>query len=430
VKKFISLVLMMCLCFEFVGAAELVGGAVDNASDRKKISLDFPETSLSTVLGVLSIKTGYKFITDGELAKKKIILSLKDVTPDEALNALMDTYNLYYVRQQNTDIYVVKSKSDGAIAMISKVIFLNYPSAKDMETVLGKNLTRGGSLSADERTNSLIVTDTAESVEKMEIMLRALDVPTMQILLEAKIVEVQMDSTLNVGTDFGDIYRTNYWLDPTQLERWNTFSDFEFLDTDVQPQVAYGQGFAPGIVGSGKLKLSVLSGDYNIQGVIEAVKKDGKGRILNNPRLLVLNGKEAYINIVEQLPYEERTIATAGTVTITTSYKEVGIKLKVKPQINREGTIIMSVEPEQSFNTGRTLNNVPIINTSKSNTTFILENGETAVIGGLIRESDTTSESKLPLLGDIPILGYLFKRQDKEKVRRELTIFITAKIVQ
>jgi type II secretory pathway component HofQ len=142
-----------------------------------------------------------------------------------------------------------------------------------------------------------------------------------------------------------------------------------------------------------------------------------------------MNGQEANIDIVEEIPYQQLTLGE-GQTTATTLFKEVGIKLKVKPQINRDGSVVLNVAPEQSFRTGESIDSVPVISTSKSNTTFIIKNTETAVIGGLIRETDSQSEYKVPLLGDIPVLGYLFKRSDKQKVRTELTIFITAKVVQ
>ena len=144
-----------------------------------------------------------------------------------------------------------------------------------------------------------------------------------------------------------------------------------------------------------------------------------------------MNNQEAAIDIIEEVPYQsDRTTATTtGSVTATTSFKQVGLKLKVKPQINRDGTIVLQVEPEQSFRTGETIEGTPVINTSKAKTIMMLRSGETAVIGGLIRETETKTENKIPLLGDIPLLGYLFKNVVKNKARHELTIFISAKII-
>ncbi|MFA7074063.1 MAG: type II and III secretion system protein, partial [Endomicrobiaceae bacterium] len=125
------------------------------------------------------------------------------------------------------------------------------------------------------------------------------------------------------------------------------------------------------------------------------------------------------------------TSSSTGDISGTTAFKQVGIKLKVKPQINRDGSIVLTVSPEQSYRTGETIgtDNTPVINTSKTSTTLMLRSGETAAIGGLIRESEDSTINKIPLLGDIPIIGYLFKGHSKNKGRYELTIFITAKIV-
>lgn len=394
------------------------------------ISLDFPETSLSTVLDVLSLKTGRKFITDSDLARKKIVFNLRDVTPDEALAALLDTYNLYYIRQGSTNIYVIKNKTDQTVTLVSKVLFLNYSSAKEMEGALKSNLTKNGTLAADDRTNTLIVTDMADNIDKIEALVRTLDTPPLQVLLEAKIVDVKLDNSLSVGTDINNLYRTNkYTTSPLDLQRQATVGT-SLSNSSVQPEMNFSQLFAPGLAQSGKLKVSILQGDYNIDATIEALKKDSNAKLLTNPRLLVINNQEATIDIVEEIPYQERTFSSGGTETVSTQFKTAGIKLKVKPQINRDGSIVLNVVPEQSYRTGETMGNVPIISTSKANTTFMLRNGETAVIGGLIRESDSNTEYKVPLVGDIPILGALFKRVDKSKVRTELTIFITAKVVQ
>ena len=125
------------------------------------------------------------------------------------------------------------------------------------------------------------------------------------------------------------------------------------------------------------------------------------------------------------------TSTSTGDISGTTSFKQVGIKLKVRPQINRDGSIILKIAPEQSYRTGESMgpDNIPVIKTSKSETTLMLKSGETAAIGGLIREDEDETINKIPLLGDIPILGYLFKSKSKNKARYELTIFITAKII-
>ena len=407
-KKLLSLsVAFVLLCQGFAYCVD------DNLASTNLISIDFQNTSLYTVLNVLSMKTGMKLITDTTLYNRKIMLSLQDVTPQEALNALLDTYNLYYVKQGDANIYVIKSKEDGSHITVSRIIFCNYAKAADLEKVLAIRLSQGGKIISDERTNSLIITDLADSLDKMESLVRALDVPTQQVLLEAKIVDINLSSGFSIGNYFGATRNSgnpgiNYYpyagsaVDGFRLT--NSFS---------------------------RIGISLLEGDWSFSDVFEAGIIDTNAKILSNPKLLVLNNKEATIDIVDEIPYLESstTSTSTGEISGTTSFKEVGIKLKVKPQINRDGSIILEVSPEQSYKKGEAMDGTPVVKTSKSTTTLMLKSGETAAIGGLIREDESETINKVPLLGDIPILGYLFKNHSKDKIRYELTIFITAKIV-
>lgn len=385
------------------------------------ISIDFQGTTLYTVLNVLSMKTGMRLITDTTLYDKKIMLSLKDVTAEEALNALLDTYDLYYVKQGDANIYVIKSKADGSHITVSRVIFCNYAKAADLEKILETRLSKGGKIVSDVRTNSVIITDLADSIDKMESLIRSLDVPTQQVMLEAKIVDVNLSSGLSLGTKWNDTYRNGLVNPVTNL---NNFTYSTPMGTTA------GLGLNKSF---GKIGVSILEGDWNINAIIEAGIEDKNAKVLSNPKLLVLNNQEATIDIVEEVPYLESktTSASTGDTSGTTAFKQVGIKLKVKPQINRDGSIVLAVSPEQSYRTGETIgtDNTPVINTSKTTTTLMLRSGETAAIGGLIRESEDSTINKVPLLGDIPVLGYLFKGYTKNKTRYELTIFITAKIV-
>lgn len=385
------------------------------------ISIDFQGTTLYTVLNVLSMKTGMRLITDTTLYDKKIMLSLKDVTAEEALNALLDTYDLYYVKQGDANIYVIKSKADGSHITVSRVIFCNYAKAGDLEKILETRLSKGGKIVSDVRTNSIIITDLADSLDKMESLIRSLDVPTQQVMLEAKIVDVNLTTGFALGTRFSDTYR-NGLVNPVTGNNNLVFNTIK------------GNAAGLGLTNSfGKIGVSILEGDWNINAIIEAGVEDKTAKVLSNPKLLVLNNQEATIDIVEEVPYLESktTSSSTGDISGTTAFKQVGIKLKVKPQINRDGSIVLLVSPEQSYRTGETIgtDNTPVINTSKTSTTLMLRSGETAAIGGLIRETEDSTVNKLPLLGDIPIVGYLFKGHSKNKGRYELTIFITAKIV-
>lgn len=411
-KKFLTLLLAVVLfCPSF-------GYGVDNKlASTNLISIDFQGTTLYTVLSVLSMKTGMKLISDTTLYNKKIMLSLQDVTPEEALNALLDTYNLYYVKQGDSNIYVIKSKDDGSHITVSRIMFCNYAKASELEKVLVTRLSKGGKIVSDDRTNSLIITDLADSLDKMEGLVRSLDIPTQQVLLEAKIVDINITNGLAIGNWFSAVRNNgNPGIDyyPYNGGRYHAQSDGFRLSNSFS-----------------RIGISLLEGDWNFEDVFEAGITDKNAKVLSNPKLLVLNNREATIDIVEEVPYLESSTqsSSTGDITGTTAFKQVGIKLKVKPQINRDGSIILEVSPEQSYRTGEFLDNTPVVNTSKSTTTLMLKSGETAAIGGLIRENEDETINKVPLLGDIPLLGYLFKNRSKNKSRYELTIFITAKIV-
>ncbi len=387
------------------------------------ISIDFQGTTLYTVLNVLSMKTGMKLISDTNLYNKKIMLSLKDVTAEEALNALLDTYDLYYVKQGDANIYVIKSKEDKNHITVSRVIFCNYAKSGDLEKILETRLSTGGKIVSDVRTNSIIITDLADSIDKMEGLIRSLDIPTQQVMLEAKIVDVNLSKGISIGTKINELYRTGAGNTNPITGKPN----FAYATPGSGTSLKLNNSFA-------QAGISILQGDWNIDAVIEAGVQDKSAKILTNPKLLVLNNQEASIDIVEEIPYLESktTSSSTGDVTGTTAFKQVGIKLRVKPQINRDGSIVLQVSPEQSFRTGEMVggsDGTPVVNTSKTTTTLMLRSGETAAIGGMIRETEDGTIKKVPLLGDIPLLGYLFKGVEQNKTRYELTIFITAKIV-
>ncbi|MDD3065170.1 MAG: secretin N-terminal domain-containing protein [Endomicrobiaceae bacterium] len=423
-KQLVVLILFITLLFNPVVS---FGEKSNEVTSSALISIDFQGTTLYTVLNVLSMKTGMKLISDTTLYNKKIMLSLKDVTAEEALNALLDTYDLYYVKQGDANIYVIKSKDDKNHITVSRVIFCNYAKSGDLEKILETRLSTGGKIVSDVRTNSIIITDLADSIDKMEGLIRSLDIPTQQVMLEAKIVDVNISKGLSIGTQINQLYRTGTGNTNPLTGSPNFFYKNSNSDGESGSFLSLNKSF-------GQVGVSILQGDWNIDAVIEAGIENKTAKILTNPKLLVLNNQEASIDIVEEVPYLESktTSSSTGDVTGTMAFKQVGIKLRVKPQINRDGSIVLQVSPEQSFRTGEMVggtDGTPVVNTSKTTTTLMLRSGETAAIGGLIRETEDGTERKVPLLGDIPLLGYLFKGVEQNKTRYELTIFITAKIV-
>ncbi len=391
---------------KLVAAAALVMLlAVSGIAAERRISLDFQGVPLRTVLRILGNRTDKKLVTDSELAGKNIVLTLDDVTPNEAIDTLVHAYGLYYVRQPGTDIYIIRDRTERAPITVSHVINLSHSDASLMVRTLEPNLSPGGNIVADQRTNSIIINDIAENIHKIEDLVRKLDYPTPQVMIESRIIETNITDGFRIGMDLTD-----------------------FTKVDGPDFPVYNQVFSPG-VGGVTLKTTLLESGYNIDSLIEAIQTKTEARLLNNPKVLVLSNETASINVLEEVPYREvQRVTDEGTTVEGISFKEMGVSIEVTPYVNRDGTIIMRVEPSHSFQTG-VMDNVPVIKDSRARTALRISDGQTVVIGGLIRESDSLSEEKVPLLGDIPILGYFFKSTSRDKVRSELTIFITARIV-
>jgi len=375
--------------------------------EEKLISIDFQRVPLRQVLRILSARTDRKLITDTNLAGREIVLSLDDVTADEAINALLNTYGLYYIRQPGTNIYVIRDRQERILIKVSEIFHLKHANASDLTSVLEPNLHQGGSIQADERSNAIIVTDLADNIQKIAELIEQIDTPTPQVLIEAKILEVDMTSVLDFGMDL---------------------RDFRHVDTPDSP--VYQQHFSPMDVGP-TLEVGIIESGFNIDAFITFLQQETEARMLNNPKILVLSNETANIEIIDKVPYRSDVRETdLGRLIYTYDFMDVGVTIEVTPHVNVDGDINMHVAPSHSFQTGQAADGVPIIKESSIETSMTIKDGETAVLGGLIRESSTRDEDKVPILGDIPIIGYLFKRTSRTSERSELTMFITARVVQ
>jgi type II secretory pathway component GspD/PulD (secretin) len=332
---------------------------------------------------------------------------------------------LYYVKLPGTDVYIIKDRRREPIIGVSKVIRCNYIKAEDLTEILKSRITQAGQIKADKLTNSLIVNDISEVVAEVEDIIKQLDVPTPQALIEAQIVEIKKSKDFKFGLGVNNLYNKDaYWVSPLEQKRGEVTKDF------VQPEVNFQQIFGELFGVGGIIKTAIITEGVNIEGFIETMASKGLATVMARPKLLVMNNQESFIQIVEEVPYQRLTVSEEGKPLVSTEFKQVGVKLEVKPQINSDNSIVLKVSPEQSYRTGESLGGIPIIDTSKTNTTFLLKSGQTAVIGGLLREIKSKTDYKIPLLGDIPIIGYLFKRTVSSKTNSELTIFITATVVE
>ena len=380
---------------------------------KMKIGIDYKEADLLTVLRSLSWTYKLNIVTSPDI-KGKVTISLQDVTVKEALEAIIAINGLTYSIRK-TIIYVSPGDTE-AIEIVSEVVFLKYIKAADAQNLLRKAISAKGDIKIDEVANSLIVTDFPSNIQKVKNLLEKVDIPPRQVLIEAKIVDITSSDLEALGITYQLEYATDGGL-------WDR-------DTTTNEEIDYTMNLAEqsGDLAGAQFILNTLTLKHiTLTATLDALARDGKANVLASPSIAVLNGQEARIIIGERYPYKERTQTTTGT-TETTKFVDIGTTLRVLPQINDDGYITMKVHPEVS-SLADALDAGPRVTTREADTTVRVKEGETLIIGGLIKQDDAASTDKVPYLGDIPLLGALFTRHEHEIEQKELAVFITPTIL-
>jgi len=379
----------------------------------EKVSLDYKDADIAAVLRSLSYTYGLNIVTSSEI-KGKITILLKDVSLQEALDAILLVNGYTYTCKGNI-FYISPGSAEGA-QLVSEPIILKYIKAADAQNLLRKVISTKGDIKVDEMGNMFIVTDYPANIVKLKELLKSVDTPPLQVLIEAKIVDITSKDLHNIGVT----YQADY--NPGKGIFGRTTDAHEELKSTVT---------LPGPSSSlsgGQLKLdTLLLKNLNVTATLDALVQDQKANLLASPSIAVLNNREARIIIGEKVPYKERTQTTTGT-TETTKFIDVGTTLRVVPSINTDGYITISIHPEVS-SVSALLDAGPRITTREADTTVRIKEGETIIIGGLIKQEDNRTHSKLPFLGDIPVLGYAFGNRSKDQTQMELAVFITPKIM-
>ncbi len=442
--------------------------------------LDLKNMDILDVLKLISQKSGLNIIA-GQDVRGRITVFLKDIEVLDALKIIVESYGWAYVKDgsifkvmtaaeyeakyerkfgQNTETRVrqllfakasdvatilneIKSRvgkiiaedKSGTVILIddpkkldaieeviktidvpiqTEVFDLGYAKAEDISNKLSEVLTPAiGSMKFDERSNRVVISDTAQALVKIRKIIEAFDEKDKQVLIEAKIVQITLNNEHKMGVDWEAIVRDYHSLDLT--------SGFDVLSsTDKHGRLSIG---------------TVASDDYTA--LVEALDTVGNTNILSSPRITAINNKEAKILVGSTEPYVTTTTTTPSSGPTTTAesvnFIDVGVKLYVTPTIHDDGFVTMKIKPEVSSVTSNltTSNNntIPVVETSEAETTVMVKNGVSIVIGGLIKEEKIKSTRKVPFLGDIPVMGAAFRNQDDEATKTEIVIFLTPTIV-
>ncbi|MEI6600372.1 MAG: type IV pilus secretin PilQ, partial [Comamonadaceae bacterium] len=441
----------------------------------QKLSLNFQNIEVRSLLQVIADFTNFNIITSDSVTGA-VTLRLQDVPWDQALDIILQAKGLGMRKTANViwiapkDEIIAKEKleleSKAAVLNLEPVrtqsFQMNYAKAEDIakqltgagggEKSAGRTLSARGSATADPRTNQLFVTDVPSRLEQVLQLLQKLDVAVRQVMIEVRIVTADEAFGKSLGVKFG-----------ATDQRANKGGDGGYALSDGgNNRIAFGTSYQDAVAASGgggtvnttgsfitlpatapsaanlglnpvpSFALSIFSNLANrfLNLEISALEADNKGKIVSSPRVVTSDGKKAFIKQGQQVPYQSCTSAAGGAQTCTTAFKDAALRLEVTPQITPEGSIIMDLDVNKdAINTSFTSNAGPVLEVKNVTTQVLVENGGTVLIGGVFELEDSSNQTGVPVLADVPWLGNLFKSKLRNSSKRELLVFVTPRII-
>ncbi len=419
--------------------AEAVDTTVAELAPAGTISLDFHEADIRNVLRIFAEKSGVNVVA-GDEVQGKVTIRLLNVPWEQALNILLKTYGLTYERDGNV-IRVTTFEQMNQEELETGVFVLNYAKAADVVKSLADVLTERGTVREDARTNMLVVRDIPTNLYRVRQVVERLDRRTPQVAIDTKIVEITLDRDENLGIDWTIKVTAKGIIRPTTLP----FRRDAALGTfgRALPPIATSNTDFPAGSAAGKLPFAV-KGDFtfgtldfsSLQAILEILKTRTDTSIVSNPRITTLNNQEAIIHVGEifNVPTFERNSDT-GTFEVTGfEERDIGINLRVTPHVNEAGEIVVDLHPEvtdfSGFDSFGGDLKAPRFDTREAQTQVRVGSGQTVAIGGLVKDKFIDVEKKVPLLGDVPFLGALFRKTEQAKNKTDLIFFITVTLLE
>lgn len=401
----------------------------------KRISINVRDIPVPDLLNMIADTSGFNIIIDQSVnTAAPLTLTLTNIPWDQALDTVMNLSKL--VAQKNANILVVKTvgvatkeREDELAAarlkvdlepLVTRVFLINYAALPDISKIIADYITKDrGAIQMDDRTNSLIVKDTVESIERIKKIIETLDTQTPQILIEAKIVEANESYAKRIGLSRGVTFGYDPVVDTSTLA--NVGPGFSFSSA---PNVE-SPTFAGMTIGIYKRLLNL---DINLQ----LMESESKGRIISTPKVVTQNKKPATITSSEQTSFRVQQPATATTPALATFQNiSADLNLTVTPHVTNDGAISMIIQLAKSaFGTRPSPDAPPNMTRRNINTNVLVDNGSTVVIGGLYQTSTLEAHSGVPFLKDLPLVGWLFRTPHApETTKNELIIFMTPRIM-
>jgi type IV pilus assembly protein PilQ len=401
--------------------------------------LDFQDAEVANVMRLIADVSDLNLVV-GEEVKGKITLKLFNVPWDQALDIILKAKGLGQVREGNiiridTNGNIAKQQDEAAKAKEAQVkaedlktliIPINYAEATALSTTLKKNLSSRGELTVNESTNSLIAKDIQQNIVEIQQLIKLLDLPKPQVLIETRIVQANTNFARDLGVQWGVSTRETSGSNQIALNAGATGAFNSQAPTFAVNLPASG---GAGPIGNVGVQFGRLTGvnPFNLDLRLSAGEVLGDTKIISSPRVVTIDNKEAVIQQGDSIPYE--TTSNNGTQT---QFVDATLNLTVTPHITPNGSVIMKIKATKnaigSFTSART--GAPSISKREASTEVMVQDGETTVIGGIFETSRSESVTGVPWFYQIPVVGWLFKRESTSTTNQELLIFITPTIVK
>ena len=429
----------------------------------ERLTLNFQDIDVRPVLQLLADTSGQNIVVSDSV-KGRVTLRLQNVPWDQALDIVLRTKGLDMRRKNNVIIVApqaelaAQEKAELAARkdiqelapLRTEFMQVDYAKASDMARLVkssggGSLLSTRGSVTVDERTNTMLVQDTAEQLTAIRNLVSTLDIPVRQVLIESRIVIVSDDFSRELGvragftrvsSDVKDLMAISGSAQATDSIMGSALDNLASTGQPFPVQIPFGNFDRynvnmPVANPAGRIALSILNfDDFLIDLELTAAQNEGRGEIKSTPRVITSNGREAIIEQGVEIPYQE----SASSGATTTQFKKAVLSLKVTPQITPDDRVILDLTVTKD-SVGQLVPSatggfVPSIDTRNIQTQVLVKDGQTVVLGGIMETEQRDTVKKVPLLGDVPVLGNLFKSKSKTNNRKELLIFITPKILR
>ncbi len=372
-------------------------------------ALDVKDAEITNVLRIVARQSGLNIVA-GEEIKGKITIYLEDVTVEEALRSILYVNGYGYICEGNVVKVVPAAKvGEDVVRTVMTKYHFEYLNANDMVQVVQQMIGDAGKVAANVESNCILIEAIPERMDAILLMLDDMDKKWPQVMIEAKLVECSLTAAKEIGINW------------TYNSGENTDEFLENVAIDAAASRAIGA-----------FQWGIIRDTRNFNGVLNLYMENGDVKVLADPSILALDNREATIRIVDAIPYVETTSTNTG-VSQNVAWRETGIELKVTPHITKEGFVQMRVAPNQKI-AGPRINiqetSAFTVNERSAVTDLIVKDGIMVIIGGLKKQDETSTVSKIPFFGNIPLLGYFFRRINAEMRETELMLFITPHIIK